>query len=401
MLLGFAHAAAQGYPGEVEIPAVLKSSVRYELETLVEGLMLPVSLIPLDDGSERLLVVGLEGQLWLLQEWEPASEPFLSLAGRVTGRQGEQGLFTAALEPVTPDLVGPRRIIVAFTEAGTDDLLVAAYPLDDGLSSADRGGEELILRIEIPEPFHHGGQVAFGPDGMLYVSTGSGEISVHYLHDRRASARDLGNLRGKLLRLDISASQAGGAEGPYRVPSDNPFADGSVEGARPEVWASGFRNPWKFRFSPSGEIYLADVGQDRWEEVNLVVKGGDYGWPAREGYECMRFPDAPGLVEPACKELDLIDPVVAYGHLQLDPEGGHSVTGGAFPEDPLLPELEGTFVYGDFVTGRVWAYDPDSGDVTLLIESGMALTEVSTGPGGELLLVSIDGRIVRVRHAAN
>lgn len=398
LLAGVGSAQYTPYPEITEIPPVYPSAVDYELITLAEGLPLPVSITPINDNSGRLLLVSLLGRVWLLDEaYQPRPEPFLDLTHRVTGRVGEQGLFTVALEP--EDAAGglPRRLVAAFTERDTGDLLVAAFPLATDLSSADATREAEILRLAMPEPFHHGGQVAFGPDGMLYFSIGSGEISVERLRQRPAPTQDLANLLGKLLRLDLSVA-------PYRVPPDNPYTEASdpaaaSEGARPEIWASGFRNPWKFTFSPAGELYVADVGADRWEEVNLVERGGNYGWPAREGAECFRFPFEPALVDPDCLTLNLVDPVVAYAHLRLDPQGGQTVTGGVVAADPELPALSGKYVYGDFGTGRIWSYDPSQARVELLLESGVPISEIAAGEGGELLVLDIGGRLFRLAEA--
>lgn len=396
-LLAAASAQYTPYPAVTEIPPVFPSEVRYQLDLLADGLPLPVSVTPLADGSGRLLLVSLQGRVWLLTDHEMSEQPFLDLAARVTGRVGEQGLFTVALEPEGASATRPRRLVAAFTERDSGDLLVASYALADDLGSADPASETEILRVQIPEPYHHGGQVAFGPDGMLYVSIGSGEISADRLRQRPAPSQDLGNLLGKLLRLDVSVA-------PYRAPDDNPFTVASdvqaaEAGARPEVWASGFRNPWKFTFGPAGEIYLVDVGADRWEEVNLVVRAGNYGWPAREGNECFHLPFEPALVEPDCHSLTFNDPLITYAHLQLDPSGGQSVTGGVVAADSGLPELAGRFVYGDFGSGRVWAYAPDSGRVELLLETSMPISEISAGEEGELLVLDIGGRLFRLAHA--
>ncbi|MFA5594580.1 MAG: PQQ-dependent sugar dehydrogenase [Trueperaceae bacterium] len=384
------------YPAVTDIPPVYPSEVSYDLQLLVDGLPLPVSVTPLGDGSGRLLVVSLLGRVWLLDDYALRPEPFLDLAARVTGRVGEQGLFTVALEPAPVTAGGERRIVTSFTEQGSGDLLVTAYPLTPDLRSADHTRETEILRIEMPEPFHHGGQVAFGPDGMLYFSIGSGEISIERLHVRPAPTQDLTSLLGKLLRLDLSVD-------PYRVPSDNPYTAESdpaaaALGARPEIWASGFRNPWKFTFGPNGELYVADVGADRWEEVNLAERGGNYGWPAREGRECFRLPDVAAFADPDCQNPLFSEPLVAYAHLRLDPQGGQTVTGGVVVTDPQLPELAGRYVYGDFGSGRVWSYDPVTERIELLLETGVTISEISAGEAGELLVLSINGRLFRLAH---
>ncbi len=396
--------AAQGYPAQVELPPVHPATYAYEARPLLEGLQVPVSAVPLKDGSGRLLIVSLGGRVWLSDPNASGANgggvrerPFLDLFSRVTAMEGEQGLFSVALEPEgsATGRGGERLLAAAFTEKGTGDVVVAVYPVAPDLSSADPAGERLLLRVPVEEPFHHGGQVAFGPDGMLYASIGSGERSVAALHRTPPTSQDLRSLRGKLLRIDPFDGT------PYAVPEDNPFTPTSdfaaaASGAREEIWALGFRNPWKFTFGPGGELYLADVGEDRWEEVNLVERGGNYGWPAREGSECLFFPDAPGHVQPGCPEMEFADPVVEYAHLALDPQGGQSVTGGIVVTDPELPDLNGKYVYGDFVTGRVWSFDPATGRVELLLDTDLALTEIAAGEDGEVLLISVSGVLARL-----
>ncbi len=382
------------------IPPVTQSVTSYGLVELATELTLPVAVIPLDDGSSRLLVTSLEGQVWLLEDGVSLLEPFLSLAGRVTAMAGEQGLFTVALEP-EERAVGrgrPRQLVAAYTEFGSDDMVVASYPLAPDLSGADAAQEQVILRFPMPEPFHHGGQVAFGPDGMLYVAVGGGEISNELLHTYPGLPQRLDTPLGKLLRIDLLPADSNEL---YAVPDDNPFTASSnpaaaSAGALPEIWAYGFRNPWKFSFGPDGALYLADVGMDRWEEINLVERGSNYGWPAREGPECLPFPDAPGLVEPDCPELQFAEPLVYYAHLSMDKQGGQAVTGGVIVTDPELPTLLGKYVYGDFVTGRLWAHDPATGDTELLFTTGLAITAIEAGAASQVLLVGIQGVVARL-----
>src|SRR5690606_37274261 len=192
------------------------------------------------------------------------------------------------------------------------------------------------------------------------------------------------------LRLDVS----GGWNSPagYVVPEDNPFVD--TPGALPEIFASGFRNPWKFSFDDAtGALYLADVGNDRYEEINLVTAGGDYGWPSREGHECQWFPDVEGQVDPDCQDRAFEAPLIAYGHLALDPEGGQAVTGGVVSTDPGLPELLGAYVYGDFVVGRMWALLPGAAMPVQLLLAGPGLTSIAHGPAGELMVSFISGTV--------
>ncbi|HZJ10299.1 MAG TPA: PQQ-dependent sugar dehydrogenase [Trueperaceae bacterium] len=368
----------------------------YRLEPITDELVKPVAVISLDDG--RLLVSQLEGQVMVVEDGAVRPEPFLDLGDRVTALVGEQGFFSVALEDPAAAAERSRTplLIAAYTERDSGDLIIAAYPTDARLSRADASAEQVLLRIAMPEPFHHGGQVAFGPDGMLYVSVGNGESANRFLHERPWSSQALDRLRGKLLRLDVGAVGAGRG---YAVPADNPFVSDPL--ARPEIYALGFRNPWKFTFDPdSGRLLLVDVGNDRWEEVNVVRPGGNYGWPAREGRECQACPDAPGLVDPECPYTVFAEPVAVYGHLALDPAGGQAVTGGVVVRDPELPELRGRYLFADFVVGRIWALDLASGEVVELLDSDLPITHLSRGPAGEVLVLSITGVLARLSPAA-
>lgn len=403
VLLGVPAAAAQAHAPD---PAYLTprplSRTTYQLDVLASGIYAPVDAVPLDD-TGAVLVVTLDGTVMRYQDGEVDPRPFLSLTGRVTGLLGEQGLFSIALEPAkhAAALGGPRHLIAAFTEAGTNDLLVAAYPLLADLSGALWGAESIILRQAVPEPFHHGGQVAFGPDGLLYVSIGDGQREVAYLHVQPHVAQDLRSLRGKVLRIDPFT---GGANRAYTVPADNPFTAQSdpkaaSAGARGEIWAYGFRNPWKFSFAASdGALLLSDVGEDRWEEIDVVVRGGNYGWPAREGPECLLHLEDGSPVAPDCEELDLVAPAASYGHPAIDPSGGFSVTGGVEVIDPTLPSLVGKYVFGDFVTGRMWTLDRATSEVNLIMQGVGAISSFANDSSGALLVTLIDGTLARIRE---
>lgn len=358
----------------------------YELVSIAAGLGLPVHALALDDGSGRLLVVRLDGLIEVVADGEVRATEFLSLRSRVTALEGEQGLFTAALESAEAAAAAgrARQLVAAFTEMATGDLVVAAYPTEPGLERADLSGEVVLLRVAMPEPFHHGGQVAFGPDGMLYVSVGNGERSEEHLYADPPSAQSPDSLRGKLLRLAVPAE----------------LTRATAAGLEPEIYASGFRNPWKFSFQAGSQrLLLADVGEDRWEEINDVVFGGNYGWPSREGPECLRRFDGAGLVDPECESREHRPPLHAYGHLRFDPGGGLAVVGGVVVSDPDLPELSGSYVFGDFVVGRVWSLDLDSGAVRLLLEAGRSLSSITSGADHEVLITSLDGGIYRLVRA--
>lgn len=362
----------------------------YRLETLYDGLDKPVALLPLDDGS--MLLSSLNGQVYLLRDGGVRAGLVLDLSARVTALQGEQGFYGVALEPADAAAAAgrPRWLVGAFAERDTGDLIVSAFPFDDETVTAAAAREVVLLRVPMPEPFHYGGHVEFGPDGMLWVSVGNGESSNVYLHRLPFSSQDLSTVRGKLLRLDLSGSAEGEA---YAIPADNPFV--GVDGVSPEIYAYGFRNPWKFTFHPvTGEVVLVDVGNDRWEEVNVVARGGDHGWPRREGFECQHLPDAPGLVNDDCESLPFVPPVYAYGHLALDPTGGQAVVGGVVLAGS---SAAGTYLFGDFVVGRIWALDLASGQATELLDTDLPITLIALGPGGEVFVVSISGTVARLR----
>jgi glucose/arabinose dehydrogenase len=390
---------------DLPLPTIHPASVAVRLEVLHDDLTLPVSLVPLEAGRGALLLTQLDGLVRVLESGRLSSEPFLSLRHRVTALEGEQGLYGVALEPEARARARGRErmLVAAFTEIGSGDLIVAGYPVDAELRAADPAGELELLRVAMPEPFHHGGQVRFGPDDMLWVSIGDGEASTGFLHQVPPTSQSLADLRGSLLRIDAfpAARPGEGEPPPYRVPDDNPFV-GVAEGAfgepvRPEIWAHGFRNPWKFTFDErSGALFLADVGADRWEEINLVTRGGNYGWPSREGPECQWLPDGPGMVDPACPERTFEEPLVAYAHLALDPNGGQAVVGGVVVRDPELPSLSGRYLFGDFVTGRLWSLDLERDRIELLIDTDLALTAIAQGPRDEVFLLGVQGVMARL-----
>jgi len=394
-LLLIAGASAQGPAPQPPTTPFVPGAPLYQLQPLPYSFEKPVSLVSVPDDGDRLLVVELGGLVRSVTDGEQDVEPFLNLVGRVTALQGEQGMFSVAVEPRSAAALQSRGrfAYAAYTEKGSGDLIVGRYPIDEATGRADAGGELVVLRVSVPEPFHHGGHLEFGPDGMLYVGVGNGESSNHFLHEPPWSAPSRDTLRGKLLRLDVSGGWA--EEHGYRIPPDNPYA--ALPEALPEIYASGFRNPWKFHFDPfTGELFLADVGNDRYEEINLVVAGADHGWPSLEGFECQWFPDAPGFVDPACDPARFAAPLVAYAHLALDPAGGQAVTGGVVSYDPELPDLVGAYLYGDFVTGRVWAL-PDGSTVPVpLVQATPGLTSIASGPHGEVLVAYISGAVARI-----
>jgi glucose/arabinose dehydrogenase len=247
------------------------------------------------------------------------------------------------------------------------DTVIARYTARG--NTADPKSAAVLLKIDQPYANHNGGQLAFGPDGYLYIATGDGGSG----GDPQNNGQNLGTLLGKLLRIDVSGDK-------YTVPKDNPFVNRS--GARPEIWAYGLRNPWRFSFDRrTGDLFVADVGQNQFEEVNFqprASKGGEnYGWRLKEAANCY---------EPAtnCARGTLVDPIAAYDHSK-----GNSITGGYVYRGKALPDLVGRYVYGDFGSGRLWtATRGSNGRWTAreLLDTNQVISTFGEDEDGELYL---------------
>ncbi len=293
----------------------------------------------------------------------------------LTNAAGERGLLGLAFAPAG-DLA-----YINYTD-GSGDTVIAEMAVEvDG--SVDRDTFRVVLTIDQPYPNHNGGDLEFGPDGMLYIGMGDGGSG----GDPERRALDVTTLLGKLLRIDPRAS----GDQPYSVPPDNPFI--GVDGARPEVFAIGLRNPWKFTFDLlTTDLWIADVGQNRMEEVNHVAapadgsiagRGASFGWSAYEGTD--RFNDdqtADGHVAP----------VLTYVH----GDDGCSISGGAPYHGAAIPALSSGYVYGDYCSGRVWALDLAGGRNVMLADLDASVTAVVAGPDGELYVLDAGGPVLRI-----
>lgn len=225
----------------------------------------------------------------------------------------------------------------------------------------------VILEVEQPYPNHDGGGLAFGPDGMLYIGLGDGG-SADDPHDH---GQNLGSLLGKMLRIDVARKDTGRE---YAIPSDNPFV--RTSGARPEIWAYGLRNPWRYSFDPKGRLVAGDVGQNLWEEITFVERGANLGWKVREGAHCFSPSEN-------CRTAGLVDPIFDYDRAQ-----GVSVTGGFVVTGKRVPSVQGRYVFGDFGTGRLWSLElpdaPKRAKATYLGRFGYAFSTFGRDADGEL-----------------
>jgi len=355
--------------------------VQLSLAGYVTGLLFPVGLETPNDGTGRLFVVCQGGTIRIIQNGSLLVTPFLNITGSVESG-GEKGLLGLAFHP---SYGVNRRFFVNYTRRVGAQLqtVVSGFTAQAGNANlADPASEVVLLTVDQPFDNHNGGQLAFGPDGFLYVALGDGGSA----GDPLGNAQDLATLLGKILRIDVNGAPAPGKQ--YAIPGDNPFAAG---GGLPEIWAYGLRNPWRFSFDPpTGRLFAGDVGQANWEEVDLIVRGRNYGWNIMEGNHC--YP--PGVI--ACATAGLTMPISEYAH---DANGGTSIIGGFFYRG-AIPALVGVYVFGDLSSGRIWGLKevlPDSWQRTQLLTHGRTVSAFGRDAAGELYLVDYgNGEILRL-----
>jgi glucose/arabinose dehydrogenase len=350
-------------PGRVEL----------ELEVVAEGLDAPLGVTHAGDESDRLFVVEQTGRVRVIENGELLEEPFLDVSEAIVAG-GEQGLLGLAFHP---EYRRDGRFFVNYTDVN-GDTVIAEFSTSDDPNVADPGSAQPLLQFDQPFANHNGGQLAFGPDGFLYIGSGDGGSG----GDPEGNGQDTNALLGKLLRIDVDAG------GRYGIPEDNPFRDG---GGAPEVWAYGLRNPWRFSFdSATDELWIADVGQDAFEEINRAradQAGLNYGWNLMEGRECFDGSD--------CDGSDTVLPVSAYSH-----DFGCSVTGGHVYRGTDFPALTGGYLFGDFCSGTIWGIDARTKGFTEpveLLQSGMAISSFGVDEREEMYVTDLDGgRVLRV-----
>ena len=309
------------------------------LVPVASGFVQPLGIVAAGDGSDRLFVVEQRGTVVAVAP-DGATTRWLDLQAR-TRAQGERGLLGVAFHP---DFATNGRVFVHYTDLNGGTAL-AELTAERGAERVDPASEVVLYTLDQPYGNHNGGQVAFGPDGMLYLALGDGGSG----GDPLGAGQDLGTPLGALLRFDVDA----GLPGTLAIPADNPFVD--VAGARPEIWAYGLRNPWRFSFDPrTGDLWIADVGQNAVEEVNLLragaPAGANFGWRVVEGDRCYDPPQG-------CDLDRFVAPVATYTHAS---GWGRSITGGVVPYGDAAPSLAGRYVFGDFVSGRLFVLDATS-----------------------------------------
>jgi glucose/arabinose dehydrogenase len=357
------------------------------LEPVVGGLDLPLDIAVRPAFPSDIVVAEQVGRLRIVRDGELLDAPLLDLTDAVT--QGyEQGLLGVAPHPDPAD----DRVFVYYTDLDARQVVASFVTRPGDHDRLDPDSEVVILTMEDQFGNHNGGGLAFGPDGYLYIATGDGGGA----GDPLGSGRDQGSLLGKILRIDVDIET--GPETAYAIPPDNPFVD--VAGARPEIWHTGLRNPFRFRFDAgTGDLWIGDVGQGSWEEVNLApggVGGLDFGWNLQEGSHCF-------AIDP-CDGPDLTLPVAEYGHDQ-----GCTVIGGTVYRGSNQPLLEGWYVFADHCSGRVFGLDADEARTAAadgrllepvhLFDSGRSISAIAPGPDGELYATDLGGTLLHIAAA--
>jgi len=353
---------------------------------LIDNFVDPVYVTAPPVDSQRLFVVEQAGRVRVLaNDTVRATGPktFLDLRGQISSG-GERGLLSLAFHP---QYATNGRFYVYFTNPA-GDIRIVRYTVSSDPDSADEATADTVLKVAHPgESNHNGGQLQFGPDGMLWIGTGDGGGG----GDPAGNGQNRHVLLGKLLRLDVN-----GASG-YAIPADNPFANDTA--GAPEIWAGGLRNPWRFSFDrQNGDLYIADVGQNTFEEVNVASaangrgKASNYGWNRMEGSHCYPPPND------TCDKTGLVQPVTDYLHAL----GACSVTGGYVYRGPDVPALQGFYVYADYCAGFVQAFKyTGSGinnqrDISARISPGSQISSFGEDAKGELYIMTLGGPLYRI-----
>lgn len=336
------------------------------LVQIASGLNRPLTITNAGDNSGRLFVVEQGGTIRLIRNGTLVATPFLDISSLVNQAGGEQGLLGLAFPPGFPTR---NSFYVNYTDrSGVGNTVIARFGLSSDPDRADPATRTQVLTFAQPFPNHNGGQLAFGPDGLLYIGSGDGGGS----GDPFGNGQNRSVLLGKILRIDVLSGSV-----PYSIPSSNPFGN--------EIWGYGLRNPWRFSFDRStGDLYLPDVGENTVEELNFqsagAGSGANYGWNIMEGDRC--------FADPSCSSTGLTLPVVEYLH----GSGDCAITGG-YVYRGSNTALQGTYLYGDFCSGRIWGaqHTGASWQTVLLTDTTFGISTFGEDEAGEIYLADYNG----------
>jgi len=333
------------------------------------------NLVQPDDTGDLIFITEQGGVIYSFSSNNPQqADVFLDITDRVNRGGNEEGLLGLAFDP---DYRENGYLYVYYSVADPSRSVLARFSIDEeDTDVADPESEVIIMEVAQPFANHNAGQLAFGPDGYFYIGLGDGGGS----GDPLGNAQNLSTVLGSILRIDVNGLSA---PGDYAIPADNPFM--GTEDAREEIWAFGLRNPWRFSFDlETGLLWAADVGQNLWEEIDIITKGANYGWNIMEGSHC--YSPSTG-----CNQSGLTLPIFEYDHSQ-----GCSVTGGYVYRGDQIPALQGYYIYGDYCSGNIWALAYDGSAVTeniRLVDSGLSITSFGEDLAGNLYILDRQGGI--------
>lgn len=364
---------------DVVVPA---SDLEGLTATLLASDLAPLTQAIAPVGDDRVFAVAKPGQILIIRDGEVLSQPFIDISDDVRSEGNEQGLLTLAFHP---DFAVNGRVFVTYTDLEGDLQLVEYRVSDDDPDRIDPTTARVVLEVPQPHQYHQSGAIVFGPDGYLWMSLGDGGGQ----QDTYGNGQDPSTIKATIVRLDIDAAE------PYAIPPDNPFLDDDGDPpARPEVWAYGLRNPWRIDIDVETDlIYIADVGQEGAEEVNIVpvAEGGlNFGWPITEGSSC--------LAEDPCDPSEFVLPEFEFGR-----NGSCAIIGGPVYRGAAIPELHGEYFFADYCIGwiRSFSFDPATGvsdirDWEPDIGRLGNITSLSTDGQGEILVSNLNGEVWRL-----
>jgi len=343
----------------------------------VSGLTHPVDLQFPSDGSNRMFIVQQPGSIRILANGSLVATPFLDITAKISSG-GEMGLLGLAFHP---QFTQNHLFYVHYdrTVAGQIQSVIAEYHVSAGdVNVADTNSERILLTVDQPFSNHKGGQIVFGPDGFLYIGFGDGGSG----GDPMGNGQNLQTMLGKMLRIDVN-NQSGGKQ--YAIPPANPFAHG---GGLPEIFAYGLRNPWRFSFERGGtRLFVGDVGQDAFEEVDILESGKNYGWNVMEGLHCYN-------PSTACNMTGLTMPILEYPH-----RDGEAVIGGFIYRGSAIAGLSGAYVFGDYISGTIWKLvesPPGTWTRTTLLSTGRNISSFGQDTSGELYVLDYSGSVLKL-----
>jgi glucose/arabinose dehydrogenase len=348
------------------------------LQPVAGGFSSPLGLEQPNDGTGRLFIVQQGGAISIIQNGQSLPAPFLDISAKIT-TGGEMGLLGLAFHPA---FQSNRRFFVHYirTSAGQIQTVIAEYLASAANANlADPASERILLTVNQTGNFtnHKAGQMAFGPDGFLYFGLGDGGGG-----NPGNNGQNTFTLLGKMIRIDVNSLGPGLQ---YGIPPDNPFVSG---GGLPEIWAYGFRNPWRFSFDfATGRQFVADVGESSFEEIDIVTRGGNFGWNTMEGMHCFNPPAG-------CNQSGLALPIVEYSHAE-----GNSVIGGFVYHGQSIPSLRGTYIFADFGVGTIWGLSESPANTwtrTVLLKTGRNISSFGQDQAGELYVVDFAGSVLKL-----